>query len=308
MVVNFHSIKCFLAMLVAPLAFTQMTQANILPENDLYLEDNLFSRDANITEEEFADIVNDIVAQYEPIASKHGKKLVAKLNWKDSTVNASANRFSNSWYINMYGGLARRPEVTKDGFALVVCHELGHHFAGYPFSGWLFKWASNEGQSDYFATHACAQKIWANDIAVNATFRQTVDATAKEKCDAAWADTDAQNLCYRSAMAGKSLADLLNALRSSKTEVSFATPSTNTTSKTQHAHPAAQCRLDTYFSGALCDVDFEENLIPGLETWKIWGSNNETSEIESYKVSCARRDGYEASARPRCWYAPRVLN
>ena len=50
----------------------------------------------------------------------------------------------NKWVVAMFGGLARRPEVTKDAFQFVVCHEVGHHLAGWPFA---YDWASNEGQS-----------------------------------------------------------------------------------------------------------------------------------------------------------------
>jgi Zn-dependent protease with chaperone function len=53
----------------------------------------------------------------------------------------------------MFGGLARDPLVTKDGFSAVICHEIGHHIAGAPRKG--FSWASNEGQADYFATTKC---------------------------------------------------------------------------------------------------------------------------------------------------------
>ena len=37
----------------------------------------------------------------------------------------------------MYGGLARRAEVTEDGFAMVLCHELGHHVSLYGAPGSL---------------------------------------------------------------------------------------------------------------------------------------------------------------------------
>ena len=35
-----------------------------------------------------------------------------------------------SLFIELNGGLARRPEVSSDGFTMVICHELGHFLAG----------------------------------------------------------------------------------------------------------------------------------------------------------------------------------
>ena len=71
-----------------------------------------------------------------------------------NTVNANASQRGRTWIVNMYGGLARRPEITPDGFAMVLCHELGHHMGGFPF---VSGWAANEGQSDLFATLSCGR-------------------------------------------------------------------------------------------------------------------------------------------------------
>src|SRR6478609_9034269 len=77
---------------------------------------------------------------------------------------------STTYRVHMYGGLARRPEVTPDGFTLVVCHEVGHHFGGYPFVRDAY-WAANDGQADYFSTLACARRLWQNQPADNALAR-----------------------------------------------------------------------------------------------------------------------------------------
>ena len=47
--------------------------------------------------------------------------------WKNDTVNANAQQRGRNWIVNMYGGLARRPEIFFRRFAMVLCHELGHH-------------------------------------------------------------------------------------------------------------------------------------------------------------------------------------
>ena len=67
--------------------------------------------------------------------------------------------------------------MTPDGFALVLCHELGHHLAGNPR---VQAWAANEGQSDYFSTQSCARELWSGETAENAKAALTVPKTPKD--------------------------------------------------------------------------------------------------------------------------------
>lgn len=278
--------------------FAGSAAAMILPPNDLHLQD-VPGLAENMTEEEFNDIIDRVEDYYAPIIEEFGARLRISRRWEDTTVNAYAQQQGRTWIVTMFGGLARRPEVTPDGFMLVVCHEMGHHVGGFPFSS---RWAANEGQSDYFATHACARNIWIDDTATNASFRDTVDETAKMKCDIAYNDIAEQNLCYRSAMAGKSLAVLLGALRNSEVPT-FETPDESEVSRTNNAHPEAQCRLDTYFAGALCsDLEWDDLAIPGKSV-----RNSRQAEITSLKYSCSQKNpDHEISMRPKCWFAQKV--
>src|SRR5690554_4793938 len=142
--------KAFLtiSILVSSILYSFSANAMILPPNDLHRYDRK-DRIANITEEQFHQIVDSIVEMWRPIAAEHGADLVAEKLWDNPTVNAYATQSmwgKKTWKITMFGGLARRPEVTPDGFALVVCHELGHHFGGYPFYG-NRDWAAAEGEA-----------------------------------------------------------------------------------------------------------------------------------------------------------------
>src|SRR5687768_16763139 len=119
-------------------------EATILPPNDLHLQDNIFEFQSNVSEEEFNRVIERAEDVYGPVMEQFGATLEINRLWDNSTVNASAYQSGRTWYVNMYGGLARRPEVTPDGFAMVLCHELGHHLGGFPFS---LSWAANEGQS-----------------------------------------------------------------------------------------------------------------------------------------------------------------
>jgi hypothetical protein len=267
--------------------------ASILPPNDLHLQDGFLA--GGLTEKQFNDTIDFVEAYYAPIVASFKGELKIDRKWDDTTVNAYANRSGSVWNVAMFGGLARRPEVTVDGFALVVCHELGHHIAGFPF--YSRDWAADEGQSDYFATQACGRNLWKTDFAVNATFAEKVNKIAKEKCDANWDSSDDRNLCYRISNAGFSLATLLGALGGQVPD--FAKPDTTKVVKTNHNHPKAQCRLDTYLAGGLCTASFDDTKIPGVSP--------KLSEIEKEKealaVSCSQFDvELPFAGRPACWF------
>ncbi len=276
---------------------SSLARADFLPPNDLWKEDGLL-RGSTLTEADFnavIDLAESVIGGI--ISTQFGASLTVNRLWTDATVNANAIQYGSDWEVNMYGGLARRPEVTADGFGLVLCHELGHHLGGYPYSS---AWAANEGSADYFATIACPRLIWKDQLTVNASFRETVEAIPKAYCDQVWTTTEEQDLCYRVATAGKSLGDLLAALGGTK--ASWTTPDTSVVSKTNNAHPAGQCRLDTYLAGALCTKNFDIAVIPG----KSLGSkrNSGDAETEALKYSCTQYESFNLGFRPTCWFKP----
>ena len=272
------------------------------PPNNFNLLDDP-NKPGNITEQQFNTIVNSIVAIWQPIAKAHGAVLTADANWKDSTVNAYAEEKGNSWMVHFFGGLARRPEITPDGFALVVCHELGHHFGGYYFYGDK-EWAAAEGQADYFATQMCGRHIFAN-LQNNIRFlTPNAPEPVKENCTAVWGkDPKAVAECARISAASLSLATLLAKLGNSPAP-HFETPDKSQVSQTNVAHPAAQCRLDTYFAGALCSVTLPPDQTPGRGNPA--GNNSKDSEAQAYKFSCAQ-NAFKVGFRPRCWFKPQLF-
>jgi len=282
----------------AGLLFTaSLARADFLPPNDLWKEDGLL-RGATLTEKDFNEVIDlaeSVIGDI--VSSNFGATLKVNRLWTDSTVNANAIQYGNDWEVNMYGGLARRPEITRDGFGLVLCHEIGHHLGGYPFSS---SWAANEGSADYFTTIACPRIIWKEQLKTNASFRKIVEATPKSLCDRVWKTEVDQNLCYRVTMGGKSLADLLSALGGTK--ASWSTPDTSKVSVTNNAHPAGQCRLDTYLAGALCAKDFDTAVIPA----KDLGSkrNTKDGELNAVASSCTQYENFELGFRPTCWFKP----
>lgn len=242
----------------------------------------------NMTKEMFLAAIGRVSSTYEKIVAEKGGKLIMNNRWDDATVNASAQQSGKNWTVNMYGGLARHPLVTEDGFMMVVCHELGHHIGGAPRKlGMGSAWASNEGQADYFAGLKCMRRVLENDDNVAVVSKMDIDAEAVSKCESIYKSEKEIAICERISMAGKSLAMLLGDL-GGNSNVKFTTPDTSKVSKTNDNHPEAQCRLDTYFSGTLCDKAISDDV----------------DGKDALKGVCLKKDGYEFGTRPLCWYKP----
>lgn len=259
------------------------------PENDLSIPVNQFSV-TGISHEDFDQVIDDVIKVYKPIIESHGDTFIVNRKWKDGKVNASAIRKGKKVVVNMYGGLARHEMITKDGFAVVLCHELGHHLGGAPkIKTWgRAGWASNEGQSDYFGTLKCFRKVYGNDDNISFNKTITVHPIVTKKCNAAWTNEKDRALCVRSAMAAKSTTDLLGTLsRTGKTD--FTKTDMSQVSKTNDKHPAAQCRLDTYMAGVVCYKDMDTEL----------------STTDADKGTCNRKDGDIEGVRPLCWFKPK---
>ena len=264
--------------------------SGIVEDNNLWISPNDKSANKTMTEDRFNGIINDVEAIYSPIIAALGKTLEIERKWTDGTVNAYAQQIGNTWKVSMFGGLARHETITEDAFAVVVCHELGHHLGGFPKkkSWWGSSWASNEGQADYFGTSKCFRKyVEADD---NTTIMAGVELPklVMEKCAANFTNAEEIAICHRGALAGLSLANLFKVLGNVTTELKYETPDSRVVSSTNDNHPAAQCRLDTYFNGALCDK----------------GAYEDVSDTDALIGTCNRVDSYSDGVRPLCWYKP----
>jgi hypothetical protein len=258
-----------------------------LPENDLRIPVGTKLL-GGLTEAQFNAVIDKVEVLYTPIVSNMGGNLKIARKWTDATVNANATRLG-AWNVNMYGGLARHQAITEDGFALVLCHEIGHHLGGAPKVGMILnRWASNEGQADYYATLKCLRLVFQNDNNDAVVKKLNAPAALTNACAKAWPDKTDYNICVRNGMAGASVAGLFAALRS-QPEGRFETPDATVVKKTNDAHPAHQCRLDTYFQGALCEKSF----------------NEEVSQKDEVKGTCHASTGHTSGLRPLCWFKPK---
>jgi hypothetical protein len=83
---------------------------------------------------------------------------------------------------------------------------------------------------------------------------------------------------------------LFASLRSQANAAKFETPDASTVSSTNDNHPATQCRLDTYFQGSLCEVNFNDDVA-------------RTSEVTG---TCHGSLGHKMGLRPTCWFKAKV--
>lgn len=265
--------------------FINITHASI-PKNNLSIPINSPFANA-MTEERFNEIADRVEIFYSPVVKTKKSVLVFNKNWADNTVNASAIRFGGTaWFVNLYGGLARHPLVTDDGFMLVICHEMGHHLGGAPTVGGINGfWAAVEGQADYFATMKCMKSILKNDDNISIAEKMEIDPFLKKTCAEKNYNQNEIAMCERIGMASMSVGRLLSSLKDNAI-IHFETPDKSIVTKTDKAHPKAQCRLDTYLAGILCN------------------NTEEMNRKDPLAGACLKRDGYSEGIRPLCWYRP----
>lgn len=293
--------KLYLLTLLA-MSFTLSANATFVPENEIDYG-HLKSGPSNITEAEFREVIQKIKTAYQDVVKTHGGNLSINGDWKSEKLNAGATQIFSNWQVVISGALARRPELTADGLALIICHEVGHHLGGYSFTfgqnPLMGVWAANEGQSDYFATQVCSRKIWKNEKEKNATFRGQVPDFVKNRCDTAWSNTDEQDICYRTNSGVNSVIATMAALMN-KPMPQFETPDPAVVDRTSDKHPAVQCRMDTSFQGSLCATVRNEAVIPGKKT--SGGPYAGAAEQEALLNSCSQKSGQPFGFRPNCWF------
>lgn len=241
---------------------------------------------AGLNEQQFNDVIDRFERLYRDDFARAGGNLVVRRLWDNGDVNARAVRERGDWVIKMYGGLARHPAITVDGFALVICHESGHHLGGAPkkrFASWP---ATNEGGADYFATLKCLRRFFAEDDNAAIVAAAQIDPTVKVLCETQYAAVSDQLLCERISLASISVG-LLFADGGGGAPPSFGTPDPSVVSDMFDSHPAAQCRLDTYFSGSVCPVELAAPL-----------------SDSDYRVGTCVQPEATVGFRPRCWFKP----
>jgi hypothetical protein len=279
-----------LSLMISTQALACTADGYLLPDNDIRIPVNHKGAVSGVDEATFNRVLASVNEVYAPLVRAEGGRLRLVPLWENGQANARAHRLvPGAWTVEIFGGVARHPAMTADGLALVVCHELGHHIGGAPKRpaqlGEDMVWASNEGQSDYFATLKCLRRLF--DSRRNADFVRatTVPTALTAACRSAHVSAAARNLCVRTAMAGQAVANFFYAAgRTRGPAPAFDTPSNFAAAITFNGHPAAQCRLDTYLQGALCTAKLDDDV---KQDDVLEGTCNAPST---------------RGVRPACWY------
>lgn len=250
------------------------------------------------TEADFHQITDDIMDIYRPVFEKQGLGLVAIKDWENEEQNAYATRSGNLAFVTMYGGLARNTYMSNDSFAFVVCHEIGHHQAGYPFYGYTEddpNWASVEGQADHFATTKCLKQYFAGKENQEYIEKiKNIESKLVNVCESNYDDKEQIAICIRASLAAKGFASV----QASNTAQKFPSLSLKLKpfspsyrSGVLDTHPEAACRYQTANAGAICPKNYDSSSV----------------FLEPNEGYCQKGEDL-AGFRHECWYNPNKSN
>lgn len=273
-----------------------------LPENNLRVpiptrEEKRLGLQSGLDEAQFKDALDKFEVTAKKLIVPKGGRLVLSRRWTDDAVNASAQQVGSLFLINMYGGLARYPAMTSDAFLFVACHELGHHLGGAPKAAPMLgvkNWATNEGGADYYAGLKCLRHLFHDDDNRSVVQSGTISRYIEQTCSAQFpnpADENMKWICMRSAAASETLGEVMRSIMEKRdgtaiSPTNLETPDQQQVQKTFDGHPQPQCRVDTYFAGALCPAKYDEPV----------------SDTDHLEGACG--DGLLLVSRPRCWFKP----
>jgi hypothetical protein len=244
--------------------------------------------ESNISKKEFNKILDTVKKVYAPIFKSQRMNFRIESQWEDKQVNAFAGTRGTDRYILLYGGYARHKLMTKDAYLSVVCHEIGHHLGGFPKKN-AHTWSSSEGQADYFSTLKCMKEVLRVDEN-NKEIALALDLPdeVKKQCRFQYPNANDYFICLRSSKAaeehGKVIGDLDS--KGASSDVSLMTPSTDVVSDSNLKHPDAQCRVDTKFQGALCNVSTKIAL----------------DDLDESIGTCTFNNFNILGNRPDCWF------
>ena len=185
---------------------------------------------AQISKTEFSQVILILREEFSPLSTANNRKLKFFTSYDTDWAQAFARRWDDD-EIHVYGGFAKIKGATQDSFALIVCHELGHLHAGYPYSNVDLE-LSVEGKSDYWATNVCLPKVLhrLKEITPTNHSRYCSDYTCNRILDAAMVVTT-------------------HFARNDKDKPSLDKRDESVVTEVMKSHPSAQCRLDTLKAG-----------------------------------------------------------
>lgn len=223
----------------------------------------------NINEKSFWELITFVNDIYKPVFANvktpEGEAVSWWIEgfWYDKQANISSKKEKvppynwNKWTIQVHGGLARHPFITKDAFTLALCHEISHMLSGAPLLD--YKTISTEGQADYYSTHVCARKVFGKMEKKRKLIRIGVKL---DQCDKFFDNTYEVNVCYRTMFAAMALAEFIKVAAGERRDTDININDNYEPKYTIQLHSSAQCRLDTMVAGHFCDKPWDDTKIP----------------------------------------------
>lgn len=245
---------------------------------------------SGLTEQDFTEVFTRVRDHYMKVFTDLGLEVDFTLDWNNEWFNAQTG-WAGAKKIRFFfaGALARGRYMTRDGLLYVGCHEMGHHFGGFPKKEG--KWSTSEGGADYFAALKCMRDILKNDPGNETAEALDLPEGVKNKCHEVYADADDYRICLRTAKAGEDISKTFQ-FKASKVEQEQtmffrelpAVQATNT------GYPPNACRAETAFQGAICPK----------------GPEYPISYVNEFEGYCHEKNGDAFGMRPKCWFKPSV--
>lgn len=181
------------------------------------------------------------------LASANGHSIEFLPLWDDDSLRTVTTRLGEGRFrVRLTGGFARLPEITPDGFALVVCHEIGHIYGGFPYMNQPAKMAA-EGQADFWGAGQCLRSVLARlpDFPGDAGMEE--NGYVENLCQGQFPGRAAETrLCVRSYQAAQSAANALATLKGESYPDLQKKDWVRVFRTIKYAPAKIQCRLDTF--------------------------------------------------------------
>lgn len=225
---------------------------------------------------------------YDPLALEVFQRPLSIAIIPGPSIAASAAHEQDKLVIAIQNRLFTSPRLTPDSLRILLCHELGHFFAGAPrtspppywdrflaFDGDTYY--SSEGQADYYATAVCFRRlIEYNHPMDRPHLAPRPSPLLSARCRKGETSKQDYLTCLRAAHASKDFLRLVYDF-----DISLERFSTVEVEQTlRNIYPDRQCRLDTFIRGAACSTP-----LPLVFDFSIDSINE-----------CPH------SPRPACWY------
>lgn len=220
----------------------------------------------------------------QPYALRLGLLGIHIVKSSDDPANMGCMEVQNKWAEISIGSdiFNDHPEMSEDGYAAILCHELGHVFAGTPL--YLKDGAnlSTEGQSDYWSAAVCLKKLFSK---YPKNINVAPEPFVQSNCDSQFISKSERQLCYRVAAAGMNAMSvlhqsLIDVVKNDPTGFYKKPDFSKKEILYSERYPTLQCRAETYAAGAFCKSS-ETNWSKGVINW-----------------SCDD----DIAKRPTCWF------